>query len=255
METLEVEVVETPVVVSEDVKPESSTPETASESVESTKKQDEPKKTFTQEEVDALVQKRLLKEERKVARRVEQQFRAQAQQAAAQREPNPSEFNNDEAYLRAQIEHLAEKRAAEKLSERERAIEVERRNESFIEKAEKASERYADFQEVVSNPSLSINSDMAEFIADSENGADVAYYLGKNPMKATQIAQMSPMKAAMELTRLEAQLSAKPAVKTSKAPEPISPIGTRGSVQTKLENADFAEYKKQRMAMNPSWKR
>lgn len=255
MSTETIEQVETPPVVSEDVKPEQNTPETAADDVVITEKQDEPKKTFTQEEVDALVQKRLLKEERKVTRRVEQQLRNQAQQAAIQREPERTEFRDDEAYRQAQIEHLAEKRAAEKIAEHERASEAERRNESFIEKAEKATERYADFQEVVSNPSLSINSDMAEFISESEHGADVAYYLGKHPMKAAQIAQMSPIKAAMELTRLEAEVSAKPAVKTSNAPAPISPIGTRGSVQTKLENADFAEYKKQRLAMNPSWKR
>lgn len=102
---------------------------------------------------------------------------------------------------------------------------------------------------------MNINADMAEFISESEHGADVAYHLGKNPMKAAQIAQMSPIKAARELTRLEAELSAKPVVKTSSAPAPIDPVGNRGSVQTSLANADFAEYKKQRLAMNPSWKR
>jgi hypothetical protein len=246
--------VETP-VISEDVKAEPNITETAADDVVNEVKQEEPKKTFTQEEVNDMVQKRLLKEERKVQRRVEQQMREQAQQAAIQREPERTEFRDDEAYLKAQIEHLAEKRATEKLAEREAAKEAERRSESFIEKAEKASERYADFQEVVSNPSLNINTDMAEFISESEHGADVAYYLGKHPMKAAQIAQMSPIKAARELTRLEAEVSAKPVVKTSNAPAPIEPIGNRGSVQTSLANADFAEYKKMRMAQNPSWRR
>ena len=45
----------------------------------------------------------------------------------------------------------------------------------------------------------------SEFIAESDQGADIAYHLGKNPMKAAQIAQMSPVKAARELTRLAAR--------------------------------------------------
>ena len=105
-------------------------------------------------------------------------------------------FQNDEAYLDAHIDHLAEKKAAEKMADRQRATEAERQSESFIEKAEKASERYSDFNAVVTNPTLRINDAMAEFIAESDLGADVAYFLGKNPSKALEISQLSTMKAA-----------------------------------------------------------
>jgi hypothetical protein len=204
---------------------EPNTPEgTAPDGLVEKEKQDEPVKTFTQAEVDAMVQKRLLKEERKVHRRVEQQLREQQQAATLQKEPNRAEFGNDEAYLTAQVEV----RAAEKLKERERAQEAERRNESFIEKAEKAAERYPDFQSVVSNPSLTINDEMAEFISESDQGADVAYFLGKNPAKAAEIARLSPIKAARELTRIESELAARPKATPSKAPEPINPVGQRG---------------------------
>lgn len=202
------------------------------------KKQDEPAKTFTQAEVDALIQKRLLKEERRVHRRIEQQQREQQQQRVLEQEPVRDEFRDDEAYLQAQIEHLAEKKAAQKLAERERVQQQEKVQESFLEKAEKASERYADFQTVVSNPNLAINEGMAEFIADSELGADVAYHLGKNPMKAAQIAQMSPIKAARELTRIEAELASKPKATPSKAPEPISPVGSRGKATSSALPSD-----------------
>jgi NADH dehydrogenase/NADH:ubiquinone oxidoreductase subunit G len=215
---------------SEEVKlTEQNTPEgTAPDGLVEKEKQDEPVKTFTQAEVDAMVQKRLLKEERRVHRRVEQQLREQQQAATLQKEPDRAEFVNDEAYLKAQVEHLAEVRAAEKLAERERAQEAERRSESFIEKAEKASERYPDFQAVVGNPSLTINEGMAEFISESDQGADVAYFLGKNPAKAAEIARLSPIKAARELTRIESELAARPKATPSKAPEPINPVGQRG---------------------------
>ena len=218
-------------------------------------KQDEPAKTFTQAEVDALVQKRLLKEERRVHRRVEQQLRDQTEAQAREIAPRRDEFRDDDAYLQAQIEHLAEKKAAEKLTQRDQANEANRRNESFIEKAEKASERYTDFQAVVGNPALRINDEMAEFISESDLGADVAYFLGKNPTKAAEIAGLSPMKAARELTRIESELAAKPQVKTSTAPAPISPIGSRGSASPTIANADFSEYKKLRAAQGARWSR
>lgn len=226
---------------------------TAAEGATETK-QDEPAKTFTQAEVDALVQKRLLKEERRVHRRIEQQLR-ESQQAEALKPPERQAFRDDDAYLQAQVEHLAEKRAAEKLEQRKLAEEAASRQEAFFEKAEKASERYSDFQAVVSNPTLPINEAMAEFIADSDHGADVAYHLGKNPMTAAQIAQMSPMKAARELARIESEVSQKQAKPVSKAPAPINPIagvGASSKSPSEMTDAEFAKWRKSQIAQRNS---
>jgi hypothetical protein len=243
------EIVETETLNAVDVKPEGTAPEGED------KKQVEPVKTFTQEEVDALVQKRLLKKEREVLRNVQREQAEQAQRARIEQEPKRENFRDDDAYLEARLEQLAEKKAAEKISQLEKQREQEKQSEQFQARAEKASEKYPDFHEVAGNPDLSINEGMAEFISDSDVGPDVAYYLGKHPSEAAKIAQMSPIKAARELTRIEAEVSAKPPVKTSNAPAPINPVGNRGAVQTSLANADFAEYKKLRMAQNPSWRR
>jgi hypothetical protein len=212
-------------VESEDVKPTelNTPPVTAADGVVEPKQEEQPK-TFTQAEVDALIQKRLVKEARRQARNAEQV----ARERVLANEPKREEFRDDEAFSQAHIEHLAEKKAAEKLAQRERAEQQERAAESFLEKAEKAQERYPDYQAVVGNPSLAINEGMVEFIAESDLGADVAYFLGKNPMKAAQIAQMSPIKAARELSRIESEIASKPKANPSKAPEPISPVGTRG---------------------------
>lgn len=191
-------------------------------------KQEELAKTFTQAEVDALIQKRLLKEERRVHRRIEQQLREQQQAQVLKEEPKREAFRDDDAYLQAQIEHLAEKRAAEKLEQRQKQAEQERMSETFLEKAEKASEKYPDFNEVVGNPNLPINTNMAEYIAESDLGHEVAYHLGKNPALAMKIANMSAVKAAIELSRIEREIAAKPQAKPSKAPEPINPVGSRG---------------------------
>ena len=226
----QVEVAGTPApVVTEDVKPTvPDTPEATAAEGEVDKQEQAKEKVFTQAEVDALIQKRLLKEERRVHRRIEAQQRELQAAQIAKVEPKRDEFRDDDAYEQARLDHLASKRAEEIIAERERQRQQEQRAETFLEQAEKASERYPDFQTVVANPALPINDHMAEFIAESETGADVAYYLGKNLDKAAQIARMSPVGAVRELTRLEAELASKPKAKPSNAPEPIKPVGTRG---------------------------
>lgn len=181
-------------------------------------------KTFTQAELDAIVAREKAKAERRA-------FREALTKVTSQPKPEPKRdsFADEEAFNRAQLEHLADERAEQKLREREALRDAERRQEAFFEKAEKAAERYPDFQLVVSNPSLPINDAMAEYIGESDMGGDVAYFLGKNPMKAAEISRMSPIKAARELARIESELASRPKAQPSKAPDPIKPVGNRGS--------------------------
>lgn len=232
-----------------DVTPEGTAPEGEEN------KQEERKKTFTQEEVDVLIQKRLLKKEREVFRNIQRQQAEEARRARIEQEPRREQFNDDDAYLEAKLEQLAEKKAIEKIQHLERQREQEKSSEAFLERAEKAAEKYADFHEVVADPKLRINDSMVEFISESDVGHEVAYYLGKHPEVAAKIADMSPMKAARELSKIESEVGSKSIVKTSSAPAPITPIGNRGSAQTSLEKLSFAEYKEQRMKMNPSWRK
>jgi hypothetical protein len=240
------DVVVEPSISVDDKQTEPNTPEgTAPEGVVE-EKQAEPAKTFTQAEVDAMVQKRLLKEERRVHRRIEQQLREQQEAKAREVAPKRESFQDDDAYLQAQIEHLAEQRAAEKIAIREQQSKHEKVQEAFLEKAEKAIERYPDFQAVVGNPELAINDAMAEFISDSDQGPDVAYFLGKNPMRAAQIAQMTPVKATVALLQIEAELSAKPKPRPSNAPAPITPIGGASGATKPTGDMTDEEYAKWR---------
>lgn len=229
----QVEVAGTPAPVAlEDTKHEAqNTPEAtaASGEVEKQEQAEEQPKTFTQAEVDALIQKRLRKAEQRFSRQIQETL---TQRQQPQEAPKRESFANDEAFIDAQIEHEAEKRAQAKLAARQAKEQQDRVADSFREKAEKASERYADFDRVVGNPMLPINAAMAEFISDSELGADLAYFLGKNPERAQDIAEMSPVRAARELTRIEAELASKPKAQPSNAPEPIKPVGTRGKPST-----------------------
>lgn len=205
--------------------PESNTPEvTAAAGDVEKQEQEKEERKFTQAELDAAVQKRLLKEIRRRERTAVQQ----AQERAAVVEPKREEFRDDEAFSEAKVRHLAEKEALRIVNERARAEQSDKAREAYDERSEQARERYVDFAQVVENPLLTITPPMAEFIYDSDVGPDVAYYLGKNPAKAEQIAQLSPVRAARELSRIEAEIASKPKATPSKAPEPITPVGTRG---------------------------
>ena len=98
---------------------ELNTPEGTAPDGQVDEKQVEQAKTFTQAEVDALVQKRLQKEERRIARRFEQEQREHVQAQKLATQPERDAFRNEDDYINAQIEHLAEKKAIEKLQERE----------------------------------------------------------------------------------------------------------------------------------------
>lgn len=186
-------------------------------------------RTYTEEELRERIERATAKAAAKAERRAFREATQRIQNAApAQKAPERDDFRDDTAYTQAQLEYLAERKAEEKLRQREESAKAERMQETLHERLDKAAENYTDFHAVVSNPNLPINDAMAEFIADSEQGGEIAYHLGKNPQKAAQIAQMSPVKAARELAKLESELANKPKAKPSNAPEPIKPVGNRG---------------------------
>lgn len=219
-------------VALQDAKPQENAPEVTAAEGEADKEQGKPQdRVFTQAELDAAVQKRLIREQRR--------WMKQMQEAKPPlQEPVRESFRDEQAFSTAQLEYLAEKKAEQKLKEREKAQQAERMQESFLEKAEKAAERYPDFQTVVSNPALHITDAMVEYFAESDLGGEVAYHLGKNPLKAAAIAQMTPIKAARELARIETELASKPKATPSKAPEPINPVGSRGTPRSSALPSD-----------------
>lgn len=85
-----------------------------------------------------------------------------------------------------------------------------------------ARERMPDFDAVVT-PQTPIHQNAAPFIVESDKGAELAYYLGKNPdvaMSLYQKFETAPAQALIELGRLEARLSSPPPKPVSQAPKP-----------------------------------
>ena len=194
---------------------------TAPEVADQQPEQTPEEKKFTQAELDAMIGKRLAREQRKWER--EQQAKAAERQIAVE-VPPVDQFESPEAYAEA----LAEKKAQELIAKREAAKVQAEIDEAFQERLEEAKEKYADFDQVAYNPNLPITDAMAETIRASEIGPELAYHLGSNPKEAERIAKLSPFLQAKEIGRIEAKLAAEPPVKkTTSAPDPIRPVTAR----------------------------
>ena len=195
----------------------------------------EASKTFTQEELDAAIGKRLAREQRKWERE-QNAKRAEMQTRAIPAEiPSVDSFNSPEEYA----EVLAERKAEELLVKREQARAQSELLESYHDREEEARTKYDDFEQVAYNPKLPITNEMAQTIQSSDVGPDMAYYLGSNPKEAERISRLSPLQQAKELGKIEAKLADNPVVKkTSSAPAPIAPITARSTGSSATDTTD-----------------
>ena len=189
-------------------------------------------KTFTQEELDAIVGKRLAREQRKWEREQSRKAQEAPQPTAA---PSLEQFESVDEYADA----LAVRKAEELLAKREAERQKMDMLEAYHDREEEARSKYEDFEQVAYNPKLPITSVMAETIQASDLGPDLAYYLGTNPREADRISRLSPFLQAKEIGKIEAKISAEPVLKkTTSAPPPIAPISGRGTGAPSYDTTD-----------------
>jgi hypothetical protein len=191
-------------------------------------------KTFSQEELDAAIGKRLAREQRKWER---DQANRQSEQQTLRAAPTATadQFESTEAYAEA----LALQKAEELIAKREAAKQQSQVLESYHDLEEEARTKYDDFEQVAYNPKLPVTNVMAETIQSSEIGPELAYYLGSNPKEAERISRMTPLSQAKEIGKIEAKLvSAPPVKKTTSAPAPISPVTARSSGSPAYDTTD-----------------
>lgn len=192
----------------------------------------EETKTFTQEELDKAIGKRLARERRAWEREQPQRMAEPPKAPVA-----PEQFETTEAYAEA----LAEQKAQELLQKREQERYQSEVFERFATKEEEAIEKYGDYDQVVkNNPSLPITQVMADVIRMSDLGPDIAYYLGMNPKDAARISQLPAGLQAKEIGKIEAKLESNPPAvkKTTSAPAPIAPVNARSTGTPAYDTTD-----------------
>ena len=193
-------------------------------------------KTFTQEDLDAAIGKRLAREQRKWEReQAARMAEMQSRQRVTAEVPPVDQFESPEAYAEA----LAEKRAMELISQRENAKRQSEVAEAYADKEDEIKSKYDDFEQVAYNPNLRITDVMAETIRASDLGPELAYHLGSNPKEADRISRLPPYVQAKEIGKIEAKLSANPPVKkTTSAPAPIKPVAARSTGSSTYDTTD-----------------
>lgn len=220
---------------------------------------------FTQAELDAIVQKRAAKAERKAeARYAELQAQIaelKTPKAAAESKtesaPKREEFSSYEDFVEAKALHTARTEARKELEafkseskkEREESTrakaqsEFKARVDGVIEAGRKAFPDFdAVINEAVSDEVIPKSGPLYEAIMDSDMGEKLAYHLAKNPAEAERIQRLSVLGQIRELGKLEDKLSAK------KEPrETMEPIGGRTSTVSGLrDDSDMNSWMKAR---------
>lgn len=185
-------------------------------------------RTFTQEEMNATIGERLAKERRKWER--EQARKAEQSHQPSDEAPKLEQFKTAQEYIDALTDWKVEQKIAQQ-TVRQQEMQVAT---TFQERVAKARETHSDIDVIFKSPDEGgpwIDKAASEAIKESDIGPQIAYYLAKHPEEAIRIFDLSPIAQAKEIGKIEVKLSQNPPTvkKTSSAPEPIKPVGTRSS--------------------------
>jgi hypothetical protein len=247
-DVIEAPVVETP-VTAEVTPPETATPP------EKEATPDKPEKTFSQADLDKIVQKRLAQESRRIERAaraeaenalLREQMQRQAPKPQESGEPKRDDFQSWDEWNEARVEWKANAVVEQRLkAEREnyQRLEAERSQAEFKRQASQrlneGHTKYDDFAEVALSEEVPVTEVMADAIADSEKAVDIAYWLGKNLAEAKRIASLNPASQAREIGKIEARLESPP--KTTSAPPPLKSVGS-GSASKSADQMSTEEW-------------
>lgn len=193
-------------------------------------------KTFTQKELDEILEKRTAKlaRQRDAERTKRETYERELSKVAPSKSdgrPTLEQCDNDP-------DKYAEAVSDWKIKQREQASSIEQSKKSQLEFAAKRDDLMADLEETEGFSArkfgkLPISEAMAEAIVDSDVGVKLALHLQNNPDDVSRIAALPAARQAAEIGKLEVKLSAPPAAKKpSNAPAPITPVGSKGNVVT-----------------------
>ena len=174
---------------------------------------------------------------------------------AADTEPKRESFASDAEYYKAQAKwEVRQELRAERQREQQEAENARLRQifDDYNTQISKAREQHEDFDEIVGRSDVHIPTAVQLAIFEMENGADVAYHLGKHPDLCEELMGMSELSAVRAVGRISDSLAPakeSPKKTESKAPPPIKPVAS-GSTRTTvpLDETDYRAYRRRRDA-------
>lgn len=163
--------------------------------------------------------------------------------------PTSDQFDTYDEYIDALTDWKVSKADEARTSAAIQHFEQTSRQAAWSEKVEAASHTIPDYQDVVGSSEIPIASHVADALMDSDKGPELAYHMARNPEFADRLNRMSPLKAALELGRLETTLTASPVRSASRAPAPANPIRpstTLASDPAKMSMDEYVKWRAQR---------
>jgi hypothetical protein len=227
------------------------------------KSQAEQEKEFWRQEA--------LKTKRPDSEKVDEPAKTQAKDD----KPNPDDYASHEEYLDARDEWRDKKRIAaetEKAKETSLKADFESKQEKHIKRLEEYKAKHADFDDLMQDfaedaKGMNIPAILEHTVMESEFGPQLLHEFANNRKELERILALDPIPMIREIGRIEARFeksSEEPTktaeVKTTKAPKPISTVGSGSGTAAKksiFEAGSQAEYeairKEQMKNRNSAW--
>lgn len=156
--------------------------------------------------------------------------------------PTSDQFDSYDEFIEALTDWKVERKSRTLTQDAAKGVMEHERQANYAERLTEAKATISDFDAVVGKSEVAIAPHVAEAVLDSERGPEIFYQMAQRPELAARLNGLSPTRAALEIGKLEAQMSA-PAVKApSNAPAPISPLTTGSTTKVNLAKADMETY-------------
>lgn len=180
--------------------------------------------------------------------------KAELAKLKAEKDPDWSQYADPNQEVADRVFHTLRKGQISNLENRAEKSRDDIRHmerQSFDDAVADGRSRFPDFDQVVFNPQVLYPKEIVHYVANSERGVDVAYYLGKNAEVATRLFEtfeQNPYAGFVELGKIEGALSRPSSKPSSKAPAPAKTIsGNSASPAKSPDEMTFAEYEAWRM--------
>ena len=232
--------------------------------VEQTEETEEQKQSRSQNAKQRL--RRKLREEQEKNDRIAQQLKEQQERFDALESklqgvinppaPRPTrvDFDTEEEYEDALYDWRNPKTSIPEQKTESKPVTEQRNDpvppkvrENWNAQMDSISDKYDDFDEVISNPSVRITESMTLAIMESDKGGEIAYFLGKNPNEAARIADLPLLSQVREIDKLGNRFKST----KSNAPDPINPVkGSDSAIKdiSKMTPDEYRAYRLKQMA-------
>lgn len=231
--------------------------------VEAPKKTNSLDKRFAKmRQKQAFLEEELIRTRNELLRRDAEAQTKKVQSAPSidEQAPNIDDFESYTDWQRASIQYEARKMVQAELAAREQQTRTAQVVTTYQQRLEEAAKRIPDLMETLQYMPSDIPApadDVLEYVRSSEVGPELAYHFAKNESLLRNLVALPPLKQAIEIAKVEAQLLAKnaPAAqkqskpKATSAPKPAQALdgGSTPKLVTQADIAnDYAAWKKMR---------